>query len=180
MKEQILVKRYAQGLVNSAKNDEEFAALLDQLEDFQKALMTHKSLADVLTSPVLPPQKRLEVASLVLSKMETHPKTRRFLMLLMENHRLPLLPQVLENLPALWNEKKGISTFEVTSAVPLSGSQRKKLEETLIRMEKRPVSLVFHTDSSLIGGLSVRKGNIVYDVSLEGGLQRLKQKIAEG
>ena len=106
-------------------------------------------------------------------------KTKRFLLLLVENTRLMLLPEILECLPALWNEEQGIATFEVSSVIPLNANQKKRLEEKLSQLEKRPVALSYRLDPSLIGGLSIRKGNIVYDASIQGDLERIKQKIAE-
>jgi len=47
-------------------------------------------------------------------------------------------------------------------------------------LEKRPVSLKYRSDSTLVGGLSIRRGNIIYDVSIRGNLDRLKEIIIEG
>jgi F-type H+-transporting ATPase subunit delta len=67
----------------------------------------------------------------------------------------------------------------VSSVIPLSPSQKDRLEETLSSLEQRSIKLEYRIDPSLIGGLSIRKGNMVYDVSIEGDLERLKQKIVE-
>ena len=53
---------------------------------------------------------------------------------------------------------------------------KKKLE----LLENKPVFLKYRSDPSLVGGLSIRKGNIVYDVSIRGNLGRLKENIIEG
>ncbi len=42
------------------------------------------------------------------------------------------------------------------------------------------MALKYRLDGSLIGGLALRKGNVEYDVSLKGGLERLREKIIEG
>lgn len=94
--------------------------------------------------------------------------------------RLELLPEIVESMPEVWNEKKGVSTLEVASVVPLSDKQKKKLQEKLTKLEKRKVSLKYRIDPELIAGLWIRRGNIVYDVSLKGSLVNLKDKIIEG
>jgi len=106
-------------------------------------------------------------------------KISRFVMLLIENDRLGLLPDILESLPIMWNEKRGISTIEVSSAVPLEEGQKKKLKEKLEILERRPVFLKYRIDPTLVGGIFLRKGNIVYDVSIKGSLESLKEKIIE-
>ncbi|MHC4737145.1 MAG: ATP synthase F1 subunit delta, partial [Planctomycetota bacterium] len=86
----------------------------------------------------------------------------------------------IESLPEVWNEQKGTYTFEVASVVPLTDEQRKKLGKKLELLEKRPVELKYRIDPELVGGLWVRRGNIVYDVSIKGNLMKLKEEISEG
>jgi len=90
------------------------------------------------------------------------------------------LPEIVKSMPEAWNEKKGISTFEVASVVPLSEKQKKTLQEKLAMLEKRAVSLKYRIDPELVAGLWIKKGNIVYDVSLRGSLTKLKERIIEG
>lgn len=179
MKSQILLRRYAQGLINSAKDDGEFESLSSELGEFAKFLSIHAKLQDTLQSPFLPATKKTEIATQILERSSLGNKAKRFLLLLVENDRLMLLPKILENLPVLWNEEQGIVTFEVSSVIPLSPDQKGRLEERLSSLEQRPVMLTYILDRSLIGGLSIRKGNIVYDASIQGDLERLKQKIVE-
>ncbi|UCE43040.1 MAG: ATP synthase F1 subunit delta [Candidatus Aminicenantes bacterium] len=179
MRNQVLIRRYAQGLINSARTREEFDSLCLELSAFDKFLASQPKLQDTLQSPFLPATKKKEIAAQILERFSTGNKSKRFLLLLVENGRLLLLPEILEYLPVLWNEEQGISTFEVSSVIPLNQDQKKRLEEKLVLLEQRPVALSYKMDRSLIGGLSIRKGNIVYDASIQGDLERLKQKIAE-
>ncbi len=180
MKNPILTRRYAQGLINSIKDKEEFESLSGELREFSRFLLEEKELMDTMTSAFLPTAKKMEIAAQVLEKISLRDKSRRFILLLIENNRFLLLGEILKLLRPFWNEAHGISTFDVRSAIPLRQTQKRKLEEKLARLEGRPVSLAYTIDPSLIGGLSIWKGNIVYDVSLLGDLERLRQKIYEG
>jgi F-type H+-transporting ATPase subunit delta len=179
MRNKVLIRRYAQGLINSAKSVQEFDALYAELNEFDKFLSTQPKLQDTLQSPFLPAAKKKDIAAQILERSTVGEKTKRFLLLLVENARLMLLPDILEFLPAFWNEEQGIATFEVSSVIPLETDQKKRLEEKLAQLEMRPVALSYKLDPSLIGGISIRKGNIVYDASIQGDLERIKQKIAE-
>lgn len=180
MRSQVLVKRYAQGLISSAKDEKEFECLRHQLREFQSLFSAQKDLQDVLISPFLPQTKKTEVVAQILAKMPFEGKAKRFLLLLVKNNRLTLLEDILDRLPELWNEEHGIATLVVSSVVPLNDTQKKRLEEKLLKLEKRPVSLSYIIDPSLVAGLSIKKGNIVYDASLQGELESLKRKISEG
>jgi F-type H+-transporting ATPase subunit delta len=179
MKSRTLIRRYTQGLINSAKDKAEFQSLCAELNAFDDTLSSNAKLGETLVSPLLPTSKREEIARLILDRSSLGDKVKRFILLLVENNRLTLLPEIREQLPHLWNEEHGIVTFEVSSVIPLSPSQKDRLEEKLNSLEKRSITLEYRIDPSLIGGLSIRTGNIVYDVSIQGDLERLKQKIVE-
>lgn len=179
MKSQILTKRYVQGFVNSVREDAEFFSLSRQLASFQSLLSVHKKLKDVLTRPFLPPAKKVEVARELLARMSLNGKASRFILLLVEKSRLDLLPGILESLPEMWNTKKGLLTFEVSSAVPLADLQKEKLKEEMARFTGGSVALKYKVDASLIGGLSLKRGNIIYDISVKGSLSRIKEKIGK-
>lgn len=180
MKTQILTKRYAQGLVSSIRDDEEFEILSDQLIGFHDLLSKHEELNVALTGPFLPPTKKIQITQEILDEGGLKGKIRRFILLLVENNRLELLPGIVDLVPLLWNEKQGIATIEVASASSLSEDQKKRLKQKLERLERRPVSLICTIDPELIGGLSLKKANIVYDVSIKGSLENLKERISEG
>ena len=179
MKSQILVKRYTQGLVSSIKDQQEFEILSQQLRNFYDLLSDLEQLRQALANPFLPKTRKTQIGKEVLSKGKWTAKVSRLIMLLIENERIGLLGEIVESLPILWDERRGISTIEVSSAAPLEDDQRNRLREKLEILEKGPVSLKYRIDPELIGGLSLRKRNIVYDVSIKGSLESIKEKIIE-
>lgn len=180
MKSQVLIRRYTQGLINSIKDEAEFSVLSRELSAVSGLLSEHKELRDILHNRFLPASKRKQIVEEVLSKSSYAKKTTRLISLLLENNRLDLLPGIIELIPELWNEKKGISTYEAASVIPLSDVQRKKLKEKLELLEKKPVVLKYRIEPELLGGLWIKRGNIVYDTSVRGHLMKLREKIIEG
>jgi len=180
MKNLVLVRRYTEGLIGSMRNEEEFSVLHDQLTEFSESIASQKDLSQVLESRFIPLSKKKDILGQILRKARFTEKTNRFLQLLLENDRLAILPEVLESMPEAWNDQRGVATFEVSSVVPLTEQQMQKLQSRLERLEKRPVFLTYRIDSDLVGGLSIRRKNIIYDVSIKGQIQRIKEKISEG
>ncbi len=180
MKNRILVKRYSQGLVNAIRDEEEFASIHKELCNFLGLLESQEKLKEALQSPFLAVKKKKDITAEVLSTLSYSPKTTRFISLCVAKDRLEFFPEILEFLPDLWNEEMGVSTFEVSSVVPLNEDQKEKLKAKLERLERKPVFLKYKSDPSLVGGLSVRRGNVVYDISIRGNLDRLKENIIEG
>jgi F-type H+-transporting ATPase subunit delta len=177
MKNPALVKKYAQGLVQAVRDDAEFASVLAELRAFLELYSARDDLRTALISPFLNAVKRARILDDVLARSRDGGKTVRFLSLLLENKRLDLVKDIVDILPGTWNGAHGIVTFEVTSVVPLTAGQKERLRETLEAAEKSPVSLVFRTDAALVGGLALKRSNIVYDASIRGSLNRMKEHI---
>lgn len=175
-----LIRRYTRGLINSISKKDEFEVISRQLLDFQKFLSSQRELQQVFFKSVLPTSRKRAIGEEILGKKDLHPKVQRFLLLLIENGRLELLSDILGHLPDMWNVEQGITSFEISSVISLSDSQKKVLADKLEKMEKRPVFLEYKIDPDLIGGVSIRQGNIVYDASLRGALTKLQEKISEG
>jgi F-type H+-transporting ATPase subunit delta len=180
MKSPILVKRYTQGLAGALKNEPEYAAVSRELAEFQELASAHGALKATLENPFVDAREKTGVIKDILDRSGFADKTARFLLLLLDHKRLDLLGDVLEVLPVFWNERRGVATFEVSSVVALAESQKARLKAELERLEGRPVHLRYALDPGLVAGFSLRKGNIIYDASLRGQLERIKQKITEG
>jgi F-type H+-transporting ATPase subunit delta len=180
MKNQVLVKKYAQGFVQALKDEAEFEAARADLLAFIGLVEGNAELRSALASPFIGARAKALVLQDVLAKTRVSDKTARLLSLLLDHKRFELLKDIADVLPEKWNEKLGVLTFEVASVVPLTEAQMNRLRETLEAVEKKPVSLVFKIDPEIVGGLALKRGHIVYDLSIEGSLNQMKEEIQQG
>jgi len=180
MKNQVLVKKYAQGLVQAVGDEAEFESIRTELGAFHGLFNGRDDLRHALLSPFVGAPKKARILEDVLAASHAGGKTTRMLLLLLDHKRLDLLGDIVGILPEAWNEKLGILTFEVTSAVALTGGQKARLRQAIEAAERNPVNLVFRTDPGILGGLTLKRGHIVYDVSIEGQLNQLKEQIQQG
>jgi len=179
MQNHVLIKRYAEGLAAALKTEEEYDAVRRDVAEFAGLLESREDLRNALCRPLLAAAEKNRIVDELLEKLFYRAKTRRLIDLLVRHGRLEILPEIARSLPALWKEKLGIVPFEVRSAVPLRDAQKTALETRLREIERSGVSCSYTVDPGIIGGLSVRKGNLIYDVSLKGQLERLKERIRE-
>ena len=180
MKKQTLIRKYAQGLVNALADEAEYRRVWNELESFAGLAESNVALRGALSNPFLSARKKKEIVREILEATGSGEKTVRLLLLIMDHGRMEMFPDIARAIPETWNERQGILTFEVSSAVPMSDAQKERLAAELRRIERKPVSLAFRIDAKILGGLSLRKGNIVYDASVEGDLMKLKEIILEG
>lgn len=179
MKNPTLVKRYVDGLAAALASAEEYESVRADLAEFSGMMDGREDLRQALLRPFLNAAAKARLVDALLSGMKAGPKAARFLSLLLRRGRLEILPRVLDGLPTAWRAARGTPTFEVLSVVALTAAQRSRLEAQLKRLEGRPVHCDYGLDPGLVGGLTVRKGNRVFDVSLKGQLLRLKDTISE-
>lgn len=65
--------------------------------------------------------------------------------------------------------------IKVQSAMPLKQLQMKKIEEHFRRGKIEEVQFEYIINKSLLGGITVTDGNTVYDSSLQGKINTIKQ-----
>lgn len=180
MKSPLLVKRYALGFVGAVADEAEFQTARRELLKFVETMESGEEMERLLLSPFLSQRKKLEVLDEVVRLLGTGAKTARLLRLLVEHKRLGLAREVAEALPDAWDEKRGVLAYEVISAVPLSREEQERLRRGLESSERKPVRLSFRVDPSVLGGVSLKRGQVIRDATLEANLDRLREIIHQG
>lgn len=102
----------------------------------------------------------------------------RFLGLLAENRRLPLLPEISGLFELQRAEAEHVVKAKVTSASALPASELETIKAALARRFGRSVEIETAIDESLIGGAVIDAGDVVIDGSLKGKLAQLQHALA--
>lgn len=102
-----------------------------------------------------------------------------FVKLLIENGRLPTLPDVAALFEILKAEAEGAVDVDVTSVEPVSEEYKQSLTEALRKKLGRDVRLNFSLDESLIGGALIRAGDLVIDGTVRGRLNQLSGALSD-
>ncbi len=102
----------------------------------------------------------------------------RFLSLLAENGRLPLLPELAGLFDELRFDAERVVKARVTSAVALPASELETIKAALAKRFGRAVEIETAVDASLIGGAVIDAGDVVIDGSLKGKLARLETALS--
>ena len=102
------------------------------------------------------------------------PDDRHLVQMLVDNHRLPLLPEIATQFEELKNAREGAADVLIVSAFPLEGAQLNELVAGLERKFKRKLKPTVEVDSSLIGGVRVTVGDEVLDTSVRARLASMQ------
>ncbi|HEV8693095.1 MAG TPA: F0F1 ATP synthase subunit delta [Lysobacter sp.] len=102
----------------------------------------------------------------------------RFLALLADNRRLPLLPEIAGLFEQLRAEADRVVKARVTAASEPTASELESIKVALKKRFGRDVEIETAVDASLIGGAVIDAGDVVIDGSLKGKLSRLQAALA--
>jgi len=149
-----------------------------QLEDFAATFAGSKDLKELLLNPSISAQKRVAILDKINGRVGCGPQVRNFLAVLIRHERLGALAEILEEYREEMNRRLSISNAEVVTARPLEDQERAELEgQVSVLAGHNKVNATFREDKSLIGGAIVRIGSTIYDGSVRGRLERLKERL---
>ncbi len=151
-----------------------------QLSDFAEAVQISPELREVLYNPSFKFERRLAVLDKLAERMGLGKEVRNFIAVIMRNGRLHGFTEVLHEYRREMNKRQGISQAIVTTARRLDEEEKKDLENQIASVAGTRIQATFHEDSSLVGGVILRIGSTVYDGSVRGRLQRLKEQLIAG
>jgi len=100
---------------------------------------------------------------------------KSFIIVLSDNHRLTLLPQISNQFDVMKANFEKAVDVEVISAQPLDSDQQKLLSEALSKKLEREVNMQVSLDKDLLGGAVIRAGDTVIDGSIRGRLTKLAE-----
>ena len=99
---------------------------------------------------------------------------------LINNDRIGDVHEVAAAWRAEMQEQLGIRQAEIVTARELSEEERDELVAEVGKLAGSRIEPVFKLDESIIGGTVVRIGSTVYDGSVRGRLERLREALIAG
>ncbi len=166
--------RYAAALFELAEEQKKLDEVASDLAGIRSLLADSADLRRLVASPVISRDEQGRALSAVLEKAGVSPLTQQFVGVVARNRRLFALDDMCVAYRDLLAGRRGEITAEVTTAQPLSDTQRSALETELRAAMGSKVSLDSRVDASLLGGMIVKVGSRMVDSSLRTKLQRLE------
>jgi F-type H+-transporting ATPase subunit delta len=173
MKNQTIVKRYAQALLSLGLEDGLYDQYGLELEQLAKAIAGVGEASKTLTSPAFPQKMREKILEAILEKASLHSAVSNFARLLMEKRRFGELEAIAEAYKVLADAENGVIRAKVTTAASLGQGEIDKIKAALTIFAGKKVELSVVEDISIIGGLVARLGDLTIDGSVRTQLSKL-------
>jgi F-type H+-transporting ATPase subunit delta len=175
------VARYASAfleVVTAAKLDAE--VLNREFNDFVATWDGSSALREFLMNPAIPASEKVGFLDKLNEKLGMQKPLRNLIAVMINNDRIGEVGEVAAAWRCQLQEQLGIRQAEVLTARTLDEKERDALLGEIAKLAGARVEASFKLDASILGGTVVRIGSTVYDGSVRGRLERLKEALTAG
>ncbi len=168
-----IARPYAEALFKAAGKDS--ARLKDQVAALS-VLAADAGLRQFAANPKVAATQVFDlVAGLAQSKgLSLDAKVGNLLRTVLDNGRLPALPEIATQFIALVNGQSGVSDAVIESAFAIEGAQLAEVVATLEKRFAKKLNAKVVLEPGLIGGIRVTVGDEVLDTSIKARLEQMK------
>lgn len=172
------VSRYASAfldVVAAAKLDTK--AIDQQFSDFLATWEGSCELREFFTNPAIPAAQKRAILDKLNARIGMMKELRNLMAVLIDHDRIGQVAEVVAAYRSILQEKMGIKPAEIVTARELSTEERDALVAEVAKVAGAQIDASFSQDKSILGGAVVRIGSTVYDGSVRGRLERLREEL---
>jgi F-type H+-transporting ATPase subunit delta len=136
-----------------------------------------RELREVWDNPSIAAEQKRAVLDAIVRRAGISPPVRNFVAVLIDKRRTRFLSEIVKQFAHDLNERLGIAEAEVTTARELTVEERAELEADLSRVSGKAIRATYQQNPALLGGAIARVGSTVYDGSVKGQLERIRQQL---
>ena len=175
---------YAKALVEAAQkagqqDADKTVAMLDELSSLVSDVLDRfPRFEAILSSWLVPHEDTVGILDRTFAR-QMSPLLLNFLKVLSRRGRLSLLRQIDQQARILWDEMKGRVRVELVTASPLAPALLDRVSLSLQNALGGQPVVEAVVDPDVIGGVMLRIGDTVYDGSVAGQLENLRQQMID-
>lgn len=175
----VVTGRYARAfaeVLEAQKADAEQAIV--ELEQLAALVDGSSELRNVFANPAVEIKEKISLLDAIIKKMGASRTAWNFVAVLIEHQRISQIAEIARQFKKDLDEKMGIAEAQVSSARELTAAEKKSLEKQLAAITGKNIRATYTQDESLLGGAIARVGSTIYDGSVRGRLEKIKQQIS--
>ncbi len=175
------VARYAEAFTDVVTDLKLGTAAIDhRFSDFLATWEGSAELRTFFVNPAIPAPQKIAILDKLNATLGMQKELRNLIAVLIQNDRIGHVVEVAAAYRSILQRQLGIRPAEIVTARQLSAGERSSLVAELARLAGAKIDPSFKLDSSILGGAVVRIGSTVYDGSVRGRLDRLKEALTAG
>ena len=174
-----IASRYARALVEvilEQKVDTDIAR--QQLKSIADAVHDSIELRRVWESPAIAPEQKRAVLDAIARQIQALRPIRNFIAVVIDHRRIGMLDDIVRQFEVELDAQLGFAEVEVSSARVLTPGEKRELETRVERLSGKRVRARYLTSPELLGGVVVKVGSTIYDGSVRGQLEKMRQELS--
>src|ERR1700677_383804 len=149
-----------------------------ELRTIASLLAESADLRRVWENPAIPAAQKRAVLDVIAQRDEISKPVRNLVAVLIDHRRVHFLEPIIRQLEKELDARLGFAEAEITSARALADAQKREFEAQGGTMAGKKARAHYEQDATLLGGAVLRIGSTIYDGSVKGQLERLKEAIS--
>ena len=135
-------------------------------------------LRRVWENPAVPADQKRNLLDAIVQREGIDRPVRNLIAVLIDHRRLPFLPRIVEQLEKELDARLGFTEAQISSVRELADAEKRALEAQIAKTTGKKVRASYGLDKTLLGGAVVRIGSTIYDGSVKGQLEKIKEAIS--
>jgi F-type H+-transporting ATPase subunit delta len=135
-------------------------------------------LRRILENPAVPVEQKRHLLDAIVKREGIEKQVRNLMAVLIDHRRTHFVSRIAEQLEKELDARLGFAEAQITSARELGDTEKRTLEAQVGKLTGKKVRAHFGQDASLLGGAVIRVGSTIYDGSVKGQLERIKEAIS--
>lgn len=172
-----LARRYSKALLDLSQEKNLLAETESELKTFSEMVRQNHQLKDVLGSFEIAAEKKQRVISELGAKMQLSPLVTNFLLLLAQKDRLVALSDIAREFTRQVDAVLGQARATLVSASPASLQLVETIRQALETKSRKKIILQEQVDPEILGGLLLKMEGSLWDASVRGELQKIKEQM---
>jgi F-type H+-transporting ATPase subunit delta len=138
----------------------------------------HLELRRVWENPAVPAEQKRRLLDAIAQREGIDKPVRNLVAVLLDHRRVQFIRLIAEQLEKELDTRLGFVEANIASARELGEAEKRTLEAQIERNTGKKVRASYELDASLLGGAVVRVGSTIYDGSVKGQLEKMKEAIS--
>ena len=156
----------------------EAAKVVDEVRSLVELVSGSPQLRSVWENPAVPAEQKRGLLDAIVQRAGVSRPVRNFFAVLIDRGRMAALEQIARQFESELNQRLGFVEAEIASARELGDAEKRALEAQIAQVTGRKVRAHYVRDAALLGGAVIQVGSTIYDGSVKGQLQRLKEALS--
>ena len=153
-------------------------ATLKQLRGLSALLVENPDLRRVWENPAIAAEQKRSVLDAIAKREGLSRQVRNFVAVLIDHRRMHFFDPIARQLEHELDARLGFAEAQITASRDLSEPEKRSLEAQVQKLTGKKVRARYSRDASILGGAVVRVGSTIYDGSVLGQLERIREQIA--